>query len=135
MLVIDLNCEPHILHTFPLISDLERHSHVQRQTGLCANNRSPSASHFTPLYSTIRWQLSHQEFQLPGPISMHGFCSAYLPRKLARYRSLLTCPEQQTLSHGHTYQSLAIHFGRSQRETRLAYLRRKRPFQAVIALM
>ncbi len=53
---------------------------------------------------------------------MHGFCSTYLPGKPARYRSLLTFPGQQTLSHGHTSQSLAFHFGRSQRKMKLAYL-------------
>jgi hypothetical protein len=124
MPVTDLNCEPYILHAFPSNLDLEKHSHVHRQIGLCANHRSPSASHLTPLHSTIRRKPSHQKFQLPGPVSLHGFRPVNLPGKPARHRSLPTRTEQQTLSHGHTSQSFSQYFGRSQRKTRLAHLRR-----------
>ncbi len=59
---------------------------------------------------------------MPRSISLHGFCSVDLPRKLARHRSLSKSTKQQTLPYGHTDQSSPQHISRCQRKTRLADL-------------
>src|SRR6266545_256686 len=74
----------------------------------------------------LQGRLQTQELLLLGPVSLHGFRPANLPRKFARHRSLSARQPNQALPHGHSWSRLAQHPGQRQLGTRLAHLRRLR---------
>src|SRR5260370_3532140 len=67
-----------------------------------------------------------QGFLLLGSVSFSGLCSAHLPRKSSRYRSLSACSATQAVSHGFPGTSFPQHVSSRQRASRLADLRRFR---------
>jgi len=95
---------------------------VFRQTHFLAGVGSSAIAYFPSLCHSVQREPSCQKVLLFRSVPMHGLRPTHLPRKPTRYRSLPSCPEKQTVSHGHSGQSITQHLGRSQREKRLAYL-------------
>lgn len=122
--VTDLNCTSVIRHASTHTLRLEQSGNVHRQTCFFTGNGSSSPAHLPTLRTTLQWQSPRKKFHLPGSVSQHGLCSTDLSRKLARYRSLPKSSTEQALPYGHTFQGGTQYAGRSQRETRLANLRR-----------
>jgi len=59
-------------------------------------------------------QLQDQKLLMMGSISLHGLGEAHLSRKSERYRSLSSIGPTQSLSYGHSWQSLVQYTGPSQ---------------------
>ena len=125
--VTDLNCTSVIRHASTHTLRLEQSGNVHRQTCFFTGNGSSSPAHLPTLRTTLQWQSPRKKFHLPGSVSQHGLCSTDLSRKLARYSSLPKSSTEQALPYGHTFQGGTQYAGRSQRETRLANLRRLCP--------
>src|SRR3972149_8000032 len=96
--------------------------HEYRQNDFFSTHGLHAMVRISKMCRTIFGQLQKQNVFLPRSIPLHGLCSINIPRKFARYRSLFTIHEQQTLSHGYSRQSQSNDSGQSQRESRLAYL-------------
>ena len=122
MPVTDLNAGARRPQPLPGKRGLRSTAHVYRQTRLLPGHRADATAHLPPLCAALPGRAQGQVVQLPRPISVHGLRPTHLPRKSTRYRSLPSCPEKQTLSHGHSGQSITQHLGLRQREKRLAYL-------------
>jgi hypothetical protein len=122
--VTDLNRSPGWHHALIQHSGLERSVDIHRQTPFCTGDGSSAYAYSAALYTALQRQSSHQAIQLPRPIPQHGIRTTHLPRKLARYRNLPQCSEQQALSYGYTHQRFSQYLGRRQRKARLAHLRR-----------
>src|SRR6266404_5496003 len=78
------------------------------------------------LRRSLPGQSLRQGFFLLGSVPFFGLCSAHLPRKSPRYRSLSSCPATQALSHGLPEPPLAQYLSPRQRASRLENLRRFR---------
>src|ERR1017187_3102110 len=78
------------------------------------------------LRRSIPRQSLRQRILLLGSVPFSGLCSAHLPRKSPRYRSLSARPATQALSYGFPGASFSQHVGPRQRASRLADLRRFR---------
>src|SRR6266480_3464746 len=94
---------------------------------VCSTDQVSFSQRIQSLRGTL-W--GHQErpfVLLLGSISHHGFRSTYLSRKLARHRSLSRRSAPQALSLRLQWIGQTFHFGRRQRDSRLAHLSRLRP--------
>src|SRR3990172_7727271 len=81
-----------------------------------------TATRIPPMRRTLSRPLQSEVVFLYGSISLYGFCSIDIPRKLARYRNLPPHHAKQTVSHRTPKPHLSYHVGQSQRTTRWAYL-------------
>src|SRR3989338_9686373 len=82
-------------------------------------------------FSSVRPKISgrsqNTKFFLSRSVFDNGLCPADLSGKPPRHRGLSPCPENETLSHGHSWQHRQKHFGRRQRPSRLENLCRLCP--------
>src|SRR5258705_4975847 len=120
------------LKHLPTICDPARNSlvggsHEPGQIGVCANHAAFAVDDVSPLRGALWRRAQGQEFFLPRPLSVPGFCSTDLSRKLARHRSVSARASGQAVPHGHQEPGVAQYSGRCQREAGLAALRRLCP--------
>src|SRR6266403_3039965 len=128
---LDLKHLPSICHSAR--NSLVGGTHEPGQIGVCANHAAFAVDDVSPLRGALWRIVQGQEFFLPRPLSLHGFCSADLSRKFARHRSVPARASGQAVSHGPQEPGVAQYFGRCQREPRLAHLRRLCPVAIAIA--
>src|SRR5665648_77305 len=98
-----------------------------RKNDLFATNGIPSSPRISQMCRAIQRQLQNQKLLLLGPISLHGLCPAYLPRKPEGYSGMPQGNETQTLPYGHPWERLPQYPGQCQQGQRLAHLLRLRP--------
>src|SRR5215467_3485659 len=118
---LDLNCAPSICD--PAKNSLVGGIDELGQVGVRANHAAFAVDHVSPLCGALSRRAQGQEFFLPRPVPLQGFCSTDLSRKFARHRSVPACASGQAVPHGHQEPGLAQYSGRCQREPRLAHLR------------
>lgn len=97
-----------------------------RENDLCSVNGLYASIRIPSMCRTIQRQLQGHKLFMLGPVSLHGFCPTDLPGKPERYSSLSPGSLAQTLSHGHTWESLPKYPGQCQPGAGLANLRRFR---------
>src|SRR5258708_35215463 len=86
-----------------------------REIGFCAIDRAFAIDDVSSMRGALSRRIQSQTPELPGPIPVHGFCTAHVSRELARDRSMLERPEREALPHGHSSQAhCQEHFGRRQ---------------------
>ncbi len=96
----------------------------QRTYSVFANTRFHSNASIQNLRQSIQWQPSSKIFFLFRSISNDGICSAYLSRKLKRYRNLLKRFTGQALSLWLSRKSFSQQPRQLQRKKRLANIPR-----------
>src|SRR6185295_9293033 len=94
---------------------------------VCSADQVSFSQRIPALRCTLWGQQERPFVLLLGSVSHHGFRSTYLSRKPARYRSLSDGPASQALSRRLQWPCQTFHFGRRQRDSRLAHLSRLRP--------
>jgi hypothetical protein len=85
-----------------------------------------SSAAFQIVRRSISRRPSHPNVYLSRSVLLYGFRAAYGSRESARYRSLSARRRAQALSRRYEGESLAQHFGQSQRSTQLENLSQHR---------
>src|SRR5436309_965339 len=123
----DFNSKPPFCHHFAAFQLFSEAAYEYGTNCLFATDGLFSTLRISSLCQSLSRQSLRQELFLQRSVPLSGLCPTYLPRKSARYRSLLAGTTIQALSHGLSRSRLPHHAGRCQREPRLAHLPRFRP--------
>ena len=124
MTVIDLKSPVSFSHTN--INNLKGVAIEFRTDDLFTDSRFSTPTRILQMCSTISRQLQSPEVFMFRSISLHGVCTIDVSIKPARNRNMPSRNADKTLSYWYPRQGRSQHFGRRQRETRLADLRRLR---------
>src|ERR1035438_4561814 len=92
------------------------------QVAVCAVDGFSSLDFVRPQCGPLWWRPQGAQPQLRRTVPRHGLCPVDLSRESAGHRSMSQRPAIQALPDGLSFSRAAFHFGRSQREPRLAYL-------------
>src|SRR6266481_9222952 len=95
---LDLNCVKTICD--PASNLLVGGTYELGQVGVRANHAAFATAHVSPLRGALWRRAQGQEFFLPRPLSLHGFCSTDLSREFARHRSMPARASEQAVPHG-----------------------------------
>ena len=125
MSLIDLKFSLPECHT-PASIKQEMTYELRKNNFFATNGISPHPR-ISQMRRAIQRQLQSQKLLLLGPISLHGLCPTYLPRKPEGYSGMPQRNEAQALPYGHPRERLPQYPGQCQQDQRLANLLRLRP--------
>ena len=125
MTVIDFNLLGNISHDCST-SMWKGLADVLRTDCFCSIDGLPANARISQMRATLPRQSPCAKVLVQGPISLHGLCSINLSPIIARHRNMFAGDAMQTLSCWVPHYGCAQHAGQSQRNKRLADLRRLR---------
>src|SRR3989338_4278783 len=120
MSVIDLKSPVRFSHS----SSKKGMAYEYLQNYFHPSHGASAASGVSQMRPALPRRLQNKNIFMPRSISGDGLRAVELPGKPARYRSLPSGHEQQTLSHGNPRRDFPEQLGPCQRNTRLAHLGR-----------
>src|SRR3990167_8166523 len=118
----DLKNISHISHTSATMR--KEVAYEYRQNRFCSVDGFYSILRVSAMRRALSWQLQGKNLLLLGSVPVHVLCTTDLSGKSQGYRGMPASSENQTLSHGYSWQNLPKHTCSCQRDSRLENLRR-----------